>query len=60
MLCSSLNSTYLQCIAGSRGRPGTGKIAFIVDNGETLSEEYFQYSDDPQMFSVINSEIIRR
>jgi len=60
MLCSSLNSTYLQCIAGSRERPGFGQVAFIVDNGITFSEEDFQYSDDPQVFSVRNSEIIRR
>ena len=60
MLCSSLNSTYFQCIAGPRGSPGTGKVAFIVDNSITLSEENFQYSEDPLVFSVRNSEIIRR
>ena len=50
----------MQCIAGARLRRGTGQVAFILDNAIALSEEDFTYTDDPQVFSLVNDQIIER
>ncbi|XP_065900650.1 plexin-A2-like isoform X2 [Dysidea avara] len=52
------SSTFVQCIAGARLRRGTGQVAFILDNAIALSEEDFTYTDDPQVFSLVNDQII--
>ena len=55
-----VNSTVVQCIAGGRQRSGTGQVAFILNNADVGSEEDFTYTDDPQVFSLVNNEIIQR
>ena len=55
-----LNSTFVQCCAGSRRRRGTGPIVFTIDNAVVESEEDFAYTEDPQVFSVTPNDVIRR
>ena len=55
-----LNSTFVQCCAGSRVRLGTEPVVFFIDNAVVESEEDFAYTDDPQVFSVTPNDIIRR
>ena len=55
-----INSTNLQCIAGIRSRRGIGPVVVLIDNSITESIENFEYVDDPEVFSLKNSEIIRR
>ena len=55
-----LNSTFVQCRAGSRLRRGTGPVVFTIDNAVFESEEDFAYTDDPQVFSVTPNDVIRR
>ena len=55
-----LNSTFVQCHAGSRLRRGTGPVVFTIDNAVVESEEDFAYTDDPQVFSVTPNDVIRR
>ena len=50
----------MQCIAGGRPRRGTGQVEFNLDEAEVLSEEDFTYTDNPQVFSLVNNEIIQR
>ena len=55
-----LNSTFVQCHAGSRPRRGTGPVAFLIDNAVVESEEDFTYTDDPEVMSLTPNDIIRR
>ena len=55
-----LNSTFVQCVAGSRERHGTGPVVFTIDNSITESEDDFTYTRDPQVFSLRDNEIIKR
>ena len=55
-----MNSTFVQCRAGSRLRRGTGPVVFTIDNAVFESEEDFAYTDDPQVFSVTPNDVIRR
>ena len=55
-----LNSTFVQCIAGSGERHGTGPVVFSIDNGVVESEGNFTYTNDPQVFSLRNNKIIER
>jgi len=50
----------VQCTAGLRQRRGSGQVAFIIDNAEALSGDDFTYTDDPQVFSLVNDQIIAR
>jgi len=50
----------VRCIAGKRGRSGIAQVAFIIDAAIVLSEESFTYTDDPQVFSLVNDQIIAR
>ena len=56
----SFNGTFVQCLAGSRLRRGTGPVVFTIDNAVVESEEDFAYTDDPQVFSVTPNDVIRR
>ena len=56
----SITSTVVQCIAGGRQRRGTGQVSFILNNADIRSVDEFIYTDDPQVFSLINNEIIER
>ena len=55
-----LNSTFVQCIAGSREGSTTGPITFRKDNGAAESEVDFIYTNDPQVFSLRNNKMIER
>ena len=55
-----LNSTFVQCRAGSKLARGTGPVMFTIDNAVVKSEEDFAYTDDPQVFSVTPNDVIRR
>ena len=55
-----LNSTFVQCIAGSRVRRATGPVVFNIDNGDAESEVDFIYTDDPRVFSFRNNKMIKR
>ena len=57
---STLNNTFIQCIAGSRGQRGIGPVVFTIDNSVTESEGDFSYVDDPQVFSLRNNQVIKR
>ena len=59
-LFRTLNSTFVQCIAGSRERRATGPVAVSIDNGAAESEGDFTYTDDPQVFSLRNNKMIER
>ena len=59
-LFRTLNSTFVQCIAGSRERRATGPVVFRIDNGNVESEGDFRYTDDPQVFSLRNNKMIYR
>ena len=56
----TLNSTFVQCIAGSRRTRATGPVTFSIDNSFTVSEGDFIYIDDPQVFTLRNNRIIER
>ena len=61
ILCiRSFNGTFVQCLAGSRLRHGTGSVMLTIDNAIAESEEDFTYTDDPQVFSVTPNDVIRR
>jgi len=50
----------VQCVAESRPRRGTGVVALLIDNAIALSEQDFTYTDDPQVFSLLNNQVIER
>ena len=56
----TLNNTFVQCVAGSRPRRSTGVLVFSIDNSVTESEGDFTYTDDPQVFSLRDNEVIMR
>ena len=56
----TLNSTFVQCVAGSREFRATGPVVFTIDNSDTQSENDFTYTDDPQVFSLTPNNVIRR
>ena len=56
----TLNSTFVQCIAGSKDRRGIGPVVFIIDNSVTESEDDFSYVDDPEVFSLRNNQVVMR
>ena len=56
----TLNNTFVQCVAGSRPRRGTGLVEFSIDNNVTESEVDFTYTDDPQVSSLTPNNVIRR
>ena len=56
----TLNNTFVQCVAGSRPRRGTGAVVFSIDNSVTESEVDFTFTDDPQVFSLTPNNVIRR
>ena len=55
-----LNSTFVQCRAGSRLRRATGQVVFFIDNAVVESEEDFAYTDDPEVLSVTPNDVIKR
>ena len=60
LIYRTLNSTFVQCVAGSRQSRGAGLVVFSIDNSVTESEGDFTYTDDPQVFSLRNNEVIKR
>ena len=55
-----MNNTFVQCVAGSRPRRGTGVVVFSIDNSVTESEVDFTFTDDPQVISLTPNNVIRR
>ena len=60
MLCRMLNSTFVQCIAGSRERRSIGPVVFSIDNSITKSGIDFTYTNDPQVLTLRNNKVIKR
>ena len=60
LIYRSLSSTLVQCCAGSRTRQGSGPVVFTIDNAVIESEEDFVYTEDPQVFSLMPNDVIRR
>ena len=58
--CRSANSTSVQCIAGSRRTTCAGPVVFTIDNAVVRSLTNFTYTDDPQVYALVNHNIIRR
>jgi len=56
----TLNSTFIQCIAGQRSQHGIGPVVFIIDNSVTKSDNDFTYTNDPQLFALRNNKVIKR
>ena len=56
----TLNSTFVQCVAGPRPMSGSGKVVFRIDNGEALSDDDFEYSDDPEVSFLVTRSVIKR
>ena len=55
-----LNSTFVQCRAGSRLSHNTGPVAFFIDSAGVESEEDIAYTDDPEVFLVAPNDVIKR
>lgn len=56
----SASSMSVQCIAGGRGTSCAGPVVFTIDNAVVRSQTNFTYTDDPQVFALVNHNIIRR
>ncbi|XP_065902814.1 plexin-B-like isoform X2 [Dysidea avara] len=59
VIVRTLNSTFVQCVAGPRPMSGSGKVVFRIDNGEALSDDDFEYSDDPEVSFLVTRSIIK-
>lgn len=55
-----MNNTYAQCVAGQRSTAGDGPVAFIIDNAIALSADNITYTDDPELFSLLENHVIER
>ena len=55
-----LNSTFVQCIAGSTERRNIGPVVFSIDNSVTESEIDFAYTNDPRVLTFRNNKVIKR
>ena len=55
-----INSTFVQCIAGSRERRSIGPVVFMIDNSITESEMDFTYTNDPRVLTLRNNIMIKR
>ncbi|XP_065900682.1 plexin A3-like isoform X2 [Dysidea avara] len=55
----SARSTSVQCIAGSRRTTCAGPVVFTIDNAVVRSHSNFTYTDDPQVYALVNHNIIR-
>ena len=55
-----VNDTFTQCVAGQRITAGYGKVVFILDGAEVLSEDDITYTDYPQVLSLVHNQIIQR
>lgn len=55
-----VNNTFAKCVAGQRITAGNGKVVFIIDGAEVLSEDDFTYTDNPQVSSLVHNQIIQR
>ena len=60
IFCRTLNSTFVQCIAGARERRSIGPVVFSIDNSVTESEIDFTYTNDPQVLTLRNNKVIKR
>ena len=58
--CRLLNGTLVQCCAGSKPRQGSGPVVFNIDNVVVESEEVFICTEDPQVSSLMPTDVIKR
>ena len=56
----SISHDSLQCVAGERRRRSSGPVVLRIDNAVIMSEDDFEYVDNPQVFSLRNNEVIKR
>ncbi|XP_065900625.1 plexin-B-like isoform X3 [Dysidea avara] len=55
----SISHDSLQCVAGERRRRSAGPVVLRIDDTEIMSEDNFEYVDNPQVFSLRNNEVIK-